>query len=80
MGRGTHLSVWLKAAAMNLLKDWKKALVNGQGNITSAETNTRQWSKPPQGYIKVYVDAVIFSAIGYTSIGSIIRDEHESFV
>lgn len=52
----------VKIAAMNLLSDWRKAQEQCQSSRMSVEASTRQWSKPPQGWIKINVDVAIFQS------------------
>ncbi|XP_074354386.1 uncharacterized protein LOC141693256 [Apium graveolens] len=40
----------------------------------------RNWTSPPQGWVKINVDAAIFEEVGSVGVGSVIRDANGTFV
>ncbi|KAL8128281.1 hypothetical protein AgCh_015020 [Apium graveolens] len=50
----------VRASAMNLLQDWREAHENGRKASTRVATGVRIWSRPPEGWVKINVDAAIF--------------------
>lgn len=73
---GTAFGV--RAAAVNLLSDWSRAREIEHTRRHQMQEESR-WSKPPVGWVKVNVDAAVFSdnTIGF---GSVIRNEEGQFL
>ncbi|KAL8107325.1 hypothetical protein AgCh_023940 [Apium graveolens] len=69
-----------KAAALNLLADWRKAQMEENKYKPVVSSRSRQWKKPQAGWVKINVDAAIFAATKSTSIGGVIRDENGEFL
>ncbi|XP_074333675.1 putative ribonuclease H protein At1g65750 isoform X1 [Apium graveolens] len=67
----------VKAAANNLLRDWREAQITVEKDQKAA--GARQWENPDAGWIKVNVDAAIFqdNSIG---CGAVIRDHQGVFL
>lgn len=67
----------VKAAALNLLRDWREAQVT-EMNVRKP-TGARQWEKPEAGWVKVNVDAATFrdKSVGW---GAVIRDHNGAFL
>ncbi|KAL8145163.1 hypothetical protein AgCh_003389 [Apium graveolens] len=67
----------VKAAASNLLRDWREAQITVIKDQKVA--GARQWERPDAGWIKVNVDAAIFqdNSIG---CGEVIRDHQGVFL
>lgn len=63
-----------KMAALNLLAYWKKVHLENVKNKPAANQNPRQWHTPPPGWVKINVDAAVFSGTSTIGIGSVIRD------
>lgn len=43
----------VKAAAMNLLNDWRQELLKNTKSKPVLNTNTSKWNLPPHGWVKV---------------------------
>ncbi|XP_074377663.1 uncharacterized protein LOC141719179 [Apium graveolens] len=69
-----------KAAALNLLADWRKARMEGNKYKPVVSSRSRQWKKPQAGWVKINVNAVIFTATKSIGIGGVIRDENGEFL
>lgn len=50
----------MKAAALNLLTDWRKARVTEGISMRKVADGVQTWSKPIAGWKKINVDAAIF--------------------
>lgn len=69
-----------QAAAKNLLNDWRKAANEGSKYKPVLNTSPRQWSPPPQGYVRINTDAATFPKLNCIGVGNVIRDEYGSFL
>ena len=70
----------VKSAALNLLHDWREAQAAGvrkRGLLMNEEN--RKWSKPPDGWFKVNVDATS-AHNGDISVGCVVRNAQGEFV
>lgn len=70
----------VKANAMNLLQDWRKAREECLKNIAAQSVTARTWSSPPPGWVKVNIDAATFFYLNCSGVGSVIRDDHGSLL
>lgn len=70
----------VKAAALNLFNDWKKAQEEVKVTGIQKMLGDRRWCKPPAGWLKVNIDAAWVSQANTTSMGCVIRDEAGEFV
>lgn len=70
----------VKAAAINLLMDWKRAR---EAELVKVKNQTaavkRQWSNPPTGWKKINIDAALFSD-GFIGTGAVIRNDAGQFI
>lgn len=75
-------SFGIKAAATNLLVEWKKA----QAEKVSEHSHARgpmvicKWVKPQQHWVKANIDAALFDDIGCIGMGSVVRDAEGQFL
>lgn len=61
--------------------EWSKCQQEKKGGKLAGSVNVRRWVSPPQGWVKINVDAAIFTEPGGSiGIGSVIRDENGGFV
>lgn len=66
--------------AVGLLQEWQLSQEDvGGGGRNRAGNINRQWCKPPEGWIKVNIDAACHAQQGYTGIGSVAWDENGQF-
>lgn len=73
-------SFGVQAHARNLLYDWRRMLQDKQKNNIVVQASTRTWSPPPPGYVKVNIDAAVFTETKHMGVGAVIRDEHGCFL
>lgn len=78
-GRTNGSVFGVKAAALNLLTDWKEARLDDMKKSKQVQACIKRWSKPPVGWIKINLDAAIFPE-GFIGVGIVIRDSHGDFV
>lgn len=64
---------------MHFLVDWRKTRMNGVKNNRLLQVYPRKWSKPPEGWVNINVDAATFN-VGFVGIGSIMRDSGGNFL
>ncbi|KAL8107899.1 hypothetical protein AgCh_024343 [Apium graveolens] len=69
-----------KAAALNLLTDWRKAQMEGNKYTPVVSSSSRKWRKPQAGWVKINVDAATFTGTHSTGIGRVIRDDNGEFL
>lgn len=65
---------------MNLLNDRRQAQQVNNKYKPVVSHRVRRWNAPPQGWVKINVDATIFSGMSCTGFGSVVRDETGQFV
>lgn len=72
----------IKAAALNLLADWKKA----QEQQLTPGTRSRtlgavcKWEKPQTSWVKMNLDAAFFEEIDCIGLGSVVRGADGQFI
>lgn len=71
-----------KATALNLLTAWRKAqeIQEKAGTRGGAASGARRWEKPPEGWIKINIDATLFAGINCIGLGSVARDANKHFI
>lgn len=69
----------VKAAALSLLTEWRKARATEGQVVRRAAAGLQVQCKPPIGWKKINVDAAIFTE-GYVGFGGVIRDDEGQFV
>ncbi|XP_017250744.2 uncharacterized protein LOC108221372 [Daucus carota subsp. sativus] len=71
----------VQSMALGLLQEWQSSQEElGGGGRNRASSANRQWCKPPEGWIKVNIDAACHAQQGYIGIGSVARDENGQFL
>lgn len=70
----------VQSTAANMSAEWIKCQQEKQVRKSVNLMSARRWVSPPQGWVKINVDAAIFEATGSVGLGSVIRDEHGNFV
>ncbi|XP_074352457.1 uncharacterized protein LOC141691585 [Apium graveolens] len=68
------------ASALNILHDWKRSQTKKHSSRPVISSSPRRWFPPPQGWIKVNIDAAIFEATGSIWISSVIRNDAGEFI
>lgn len=69
-----------KLSAMNVLRECRQAQQEVNIYKPVVASSNRRWSVPPQGCVKINVDATLFTDAYYVSIGGIIRDGDGRFL
>lgn len=74
-------SFGIKAAAANLLVEWRKAHTEKmcESNHIRRPIAVSNWEKPQQDWVKVNIDAALFEDIGYIGMGSVVRGADGQF-
>lgn len=71
----------VKANALNMLNDWKRAQqILPNCTQSQQQNNSKFWSKQSPGWIKINVDAACVPGAGYIGIGCVVRNESGAFV
>ncbi|XP_074346278.1 uncharacterized protein LOC141685053 [Apium graveolens] len=75
-------SFGIKAAATNLLTEWRKAQAEKLCDVshTRRPIVVSKWEKPQQNWVKINIDAALFEDIGYIGMGSIVRGTDVQFL
>ncbi|XP_074370401.1 uncharacterized protein LOC141711686 [Apium graveolens] len=60
--------------ALNLLHDWKQSQLEKHTNMPVISSSPRRWLTPPQGWVKVNIDAAIFDTTGSMGTGCVINE------
>ncbi|XP_074337063.1 uncharacterized protein LOC141674243 [Apium graveolens] len=64
-----------------MLNDWKRAQQRLPNYTQSQQqNNSKFWSKPPPGWIKINVDAACVPGAGCVGLGCVVRNESGAFV
>lgn len=66
------------AMVNNLLQDWERSRKPYSSNTLGIQP--RKWCKPPQGWIKINIDAAYRQDMEYIGTGCIVRDEQGLFL
>lgn len=70
----------VKAMALNLVADWKRARQIDKITCRAGQTHVKTWSKPPDGWVKVNIDAAFRQGEDHFAIGCVVRDESGHFL
>lgn len=62
----------VQSMAMSMLTDWKRCQREKLRNVSGVTSNTRRWTSPYQGWVKVNTDTTTFIAEGKVGIGMVI--------
>lgn len=68
----------VKAMIVNLFQDWKR--VQEDGSRSKSRVQMQQWCKPPQGWIKINIDASCRVDYYFIGAGCVVRDENGCFM
>lgn len=63
-----------------MLQEWKRSRVEKDKHGGLHTVNRRRWNAPQRGWVKVNVDAAVFTETDCVGIGSVIRDENGVFL
>ncbi|XP_017256601.1 uncharacterized protein LOC108226171 [Daucus carota subsp. sativus] len=66
--------------ALNMLQEWKKAQEETCKSGTGVHVHTRQWCPPPEGWIKINIDASCRQDSEYVGVGCVVRNERGEFL
>lgn len=64
----------VQSMARGMLTDWKRYQVEKSSNASGVASNSRRWTSPGQGSVKVNTDVATFLSEGHVGIGMVIRD------
>lgn len=70
----------VQATARNMAEEWKKSRLEKQADKAVTWGSPRRWLPPPQGWIKVNIDAAVFEELGKVGVGCVVRDADGNFV
>ncbi|XP_074356254.1 uncharacterized protein LOC141695952 [Apium graveolens] len=70
----------IKSVALNLLTDWRRMMEENGGKKGGAYARYTVWCKPPEGWIKVNIDATCHQGSEFTGIGCVTRDDRGRFI
>ncbi|KAL8094866.1 hypothetical protein AgCh_036398 [Apium graveolens] len=69
-----------KSAAVNLLADWRRAQQDKLKATQVMGSNSKVWQKPQVGWVKINMDAALFTSSNSIGVGGVIRDADGGFV
>ncbi|XP_074328478.1 uncharacterized protein LOC141666388 [Apium graveolens] len=76
-----HMSAFgIKAMALNLVADWKRARASEGANRSVTTEHCKIWVKPPEGWIKINIDASFCAGGSNVGIGCVARDSRGRFL
>ncbi|XP_074373609.1 uncharacterized protein LOC141713950 [Apium graveolens] len=70
----------VQSTAVSMKTEWDKAQHEKKVVKPAVSATGRRWIRLPQGWVKINVDAVTFTANGSIGLGSVIRNEDGTFV
>ena len=70
----------VKTMAVNMLSEWKRAREEDERTQISARLSSKQWCKPPDGWIKINVEATCQQNTAYIGVGCVVRDDVGGFL
>lgn len=70
----------IKSMALNLVADWRRARQVDKVTRRDGQAQVKIWSKPPEGWVKVNIDASYRQGEDHVGIGCVVRDEHGQFL
>lgn len=70
----------VQATSMNLNTNLGRSQQEKHKHTQVISSSSRMWKPPPQGWLKVNIDAAVFTETGSIGIGCVIRNENRSFV
>lgn len=70
----------VKHMAMNLMTDWTNARAKEEQHSERSAVQKQTWCKPPEGWVKVNIDAACYPECDYITVGCVMRDECGMFL
>lgn len=70
----------VKHMAFNLMADWNSARAREEQHSERAVVRKQTWCKPPEGWVKVNIDAACHPGCDYIYVGCLVRDEGGLFL
>lgn len=72
-------SFGVKHMALNLLSEWNRAQEIKKKHQNNCMAQQKKWSKPPEGWIKINIDASCSTGWDSVGVGCVVRDDRGSF-
>lgn len=70
----------VKSMALNLLADWKRMNEGVRKGRVTGMIQHKEWCKPPDGWIKINVDAACRRDSEYIGVGCVVRNHKGEFL
>lgn len=70
----------VKSMALNLLAEWRNATEVDKIKRGAGIVQTKRWCKPPDGWIKINIDAACRSNSDFIGVGCVVRNERGEFL
>lgn len=75
------LSVFgVRSMALNLLQEWQQSQENAGKGDKGIQQRNRKWCKPPEGWVKINLDAACQNQIGEIGVACVVRDDRGKFL
>lgn len=66
--------------AFNMLAEWRKAQEEEIRGRVHVQTRSKQWCKPPDGWIKINKDAACRQGEEHIGVGCVVRNDMRDFL
>lgn len=70
----------VQSTASSMLNEWRKCQQEKKACKPGSMSSVRRWNPPPQGWVKINVDAATFTESGNVGIGCVVRNENAEFL
>lgn len=75
------LSVFgVRSMAMSLLQEWQQSRENAEQGNRRLKQQGRKWCKPPEGWVKINLDAACQNQTGEIGVACVVRDDRGEFL
>lgn len=76
-----NMSVFgVKNMALNMLVEWSRAREIAEKSSDMTRTSSQSWCKPPDGWVKINVDAACYLGGEHMGVGCVMRDDRGKFI
>lgn len=76
-----NMSVFgVRTMGLNMLAEWSRAQEIAEKSVDRTRSRSKSWCKPPEGWVKINVDAAFYPGSERIGVGCVMRDDRGKFI